>query len=110
MLEAWNYMVCVSADAVIFKIIDEAIHDDLDALSLSISSDIPLFSDVNQLRRIPIASLKIFLLFVQQVMKPPSAEKSYQTQRHVLLCYENCFQKSKPNRPIGSISLTHYLR
>ncbi|KAI9173469.1 hypothetical protein LWI28_001797 [Acer negundo] len=44
----WNILGGQCASADILKAIDEAIHDGVDVLSLSIGSSIPLFSDVDE--------------------------------------------------------------
>uniref|UniRef100_A0A5B7BM04 Putative subtilisin-like protease SBT3.5 n=1 Tax=Davidia involucrata TaxID=16924 RepID=A0A5B7BM04_DAVIN len=44
----WNLLGGQCASADILKAFDEAIHDGVDVLSLSIGSSIPLFSDVDQ--------------------------------------------------------------
>ncbi|XP_022736365.1 subtilisin-like protease SBT3.3 [Durio zibethinus] len=56
------YKVCwrldggVCADADVLKAFDEAIHDGVDVLSVSLVADIPLYSEVDQRGSIPIGS------------------------------------------------------
>lgn len=74
----WNLYGGVCADADVFKGIDEAIHDGVDVLSLSISSDIPLFSHVDQHDGISIASFHAVVRGIPVVSaagnRGPSAE------------------------------------
>ncbi|XVE58269.1 hypothetical protein DITRI_Ditri04bG0156900 [Diplodiscus trichospermus] len=56
------YKVCwrldggVCSDADVLKAFDEAIHDGVDVLSVSLAGDIPLYSEVDQRGSIPIGS------------------------------------------------------
>ncbi|KAK6275296.1 hypothetical protein POUND7_005005 [Theobroma cacao] len=52
----WQLYGGVCSDADVLKGFDEAIHDGVDVLSVSLVADIPLYSDVDQRGSIPIGS------------------------------------------------------